>query len=48
MPMIPALRKSRQEDPKFEANVCFILGSNEEEREEEEEGERRRRKKTSS
>lgn len=34
--MIPAHRKPRQEDHKFEASVCFLLGSNEEEREEEE------------
>lgn len=35
MPMIPALRKLRQGDHKFEASVYFILGSNKEEREEE-------------
>lgn len=36
MPMIPALRKPRQEDHKFEASIYFILPSIEEEREEEE------------
>ena len=35
MPMMPALRKPRQEDHKFEASIYFILRSIEEEREEE-------------
>ena len=46
MPMMPALRKPRQEDHKFEASIYFILLSIEEEREKK--GKKKRRKRHSA